>query len=451
MSVELRKSTLMTEGNIWKKLLLFALPLMFGNVFQQLYNTVDSIVVGNFVGKEALAGIGTVSPITSMFIGLCSGLSLGACVVISQHFGARDENNVERAVQTTIALTGIISVICTMSALLLLPTLLRFLGTPEDVYDQSYRYLQIYFLGVAGLLFYNMGSGILRAIGDSRRPLYFLIFSTVMNIVLDLLFVAVFHMGVDGAAYATIMAQALSALLVLFVLTKEKQMYRIRWNKLRLDIPTLKQIVRIGLPSGFQMMLTSFSNVFIQSYINHFGSAAMAGWSSYMKIDQLCFMPTESLGMALTTFVGQNLGAGRPDRVKKAVNTTIISGMIVTLIAVIPTMIFARGLVGLFNRDQEVLYYGAMFLRVQLPFYVILCFNQAYSATLRGAGNTKVPMILMSCSFIVLRQIYMFVASHLTTSAIIIIMGYPVGWLSCTLLMTIYYHRTDITKYVVRE
>ena len=313
-----QKAVLMTEGPIWRCLLLFALPLMAGNLFQQLYNTVDSIVVGNFVGKEALAAVGSTDSVINTFIGFFSGMSTGAGVIISQYYGGKKEEKVSIAVQTTIALTLCMSILCTVLALLLVPSLLRLMGTPDDVFPEAATYLRIYFIGVTGLLFYNMGAGILRAVGDSRRPLYFLIFCAVLNTLLDLLFVAVLRFGIAGAAWATILSQGISALLTLFVLTREKACYRIIWSKVRLDPNMTKKIFFLGLPAAIQMAVTSFSNVFVQAYINRFGSAAMAGWSSYGKIDKFCVLPIQSLSLGVTTFVGQNLGARKIDRVRQS-------------------------------------------------------------------------------------------------------------------------------------
>ncbi|MCD7837089.1 MAG: MATE family efflux transporter [Lachnospiraceae bacterium] len=446
-----KKQTLMTEGSIVKSLLLFALPLMVGNVFQQLYNTVDSIVVGNYVGKEALAAVGSTDSIVNTFIGFFTGLSTGAGVVISQYYGAEDDEGVARSVQTTIALTFIMSIFCTFGAILLVPKLLVLMGTPGDVFDSAQSYLRIYFAGVTGLLFYNMGSGILRAVGDSKRPLYFLIFSTILNILLDILFVVGLNMGVEGAGYATIIAQGVSALLILLVLTMEKRNYRIQWRRVRLHKNILRQIITVGLPAALQMMITSFSNVFVQSYINKFGSAAMAGWSSYGKIDKVCMLPIQSVGLSVTTFVGQNLGAGKADRAKKGTGVGIRICLVTAVVLIIPTWIFAPQLVGLFNGDEEVLYYGALFMRLLMPFYIAICANQVYAGSLRGAGNSTAPMIIMMSCFILFRQIYLFAMSRITDSVIPIALGYPMGWVLCSIIMTIYYRTIDLGKYKLTE
>ena len=439
----------MTQGSIAGNILSFALPLFCGNIFQQLYNTVDSIVVGNFVGKEALAAVGSVDSVIFTFIGFFVGMSTGAGVVISQYFGAKDEKNVSIAVHTTIVFTFILSVLCTISSLLALPLFLKLLAIPDDVYEEARVYLQLYFAGVSGMLFYNMGSGILRAVGDSRRPLFFLLFSSVLNIVLDLLFVAVFNMGVAGAAWATIISQFLSALLVLFVLFREKEMYRLRVKKLRLDRFMLRNIVKIGFPGSLRMMIVAFSNVFVQSYINAFGSAAMAGWSCYCKIDKICILPSQSIDLAITTFAGQNLGAGNVERTKKGTRTALFMNWGVSFFLIVVSMLLAEILVGCFNQDADVLRFGTMFVRYMMPFYMVLAVNSTFSGSLQGAGNTKIPVAIMMGSFIVVRQIYLFVVSRLTTSILWIVLGYPVGWCMSSLLMAIYYHHADLEHYRV--
>lgn len=439
----------MTEGAIWKNLLAFALPLMLGNVFQQLYNTVDTIVVGNFVGKEALAAVGSTDSVINTFIGFFSGMATGAGVVISQYFGAKNEEQVHRAVHTTIALTFIMSVICTVSSLLLSTPLLVLMGTPEDVFPQAQAYLRIYFAGVTGLLFYNIGAGILRAVGDSVRPLYFLILSAVLNIVLDLVFVIVFDLGVAGVGLATVIAQGISALLIMATLTKETAIYRLVWKDIHVDRGMLKRIIRIGLPSALQMAITSFSNVFVQSYINRFGAAAMAGWSSYGKLDKFCVLPVQSIALGVTTFAGQNLGAGNVKRAKQGSTVALMLCWATALIMIIPIWIFAKPAILLFNQDPEVVRYGTLFLRLETPFYFALCINQVYAGTLRGAGNTKAPMLIMMGSFILFRQLYLFVITKITDSVVAVALGYPLGWVLCSIIIFIYYRTVRLEKYRV--
>lgn len=438
---------MMTEGNIWRHLVWFALPLLIGNVFQQFYNTVDSIIVGNFVGKEALAAVGSSDPVINTIIGFFSGMATGAGVVISQYFGARNDKNVHEAVHTTILMTFILSILFTVLGVLMVPPLLRMMGTPDDVFDSASTYLRIYFAGVIGLMFYNMGAGILRAVGDSKRPLYFLIFSAILNVLLDLLFVVVFRAGVAGVAYATIISQALSAVLILLTLTRETAAYRIVWKEIRLNKLMLGKIFRIGLPSALQMGITSFSNVFVQSYINGFGSACMAGWSSYGKIDKFCMLPIQSISLSVTTFVGQNLGAEQLKRAKKGSSIAFFLSIAVSVLMMIPIIIFAPSLVKLFNQEPDVVGYGTLFLRILIPFYLCCCANQVYAGSLRGAGDTKAPMLFMMGSFIVFRQVYLFIASRLTDSVTWIALGYPFGWLVCSVLIYLYYRLSHWEKH----
>lgn len=429
----------MTEGKIWKKLLLFSIPLMMGSFFQQLYNTADSIIVGNYVGKEALAAIGTTDNLINTFIGFFMGLSTGAGIIISQYFGAKDEKNVQIAVNTTIGLTFVMSVICTVCALGFRTQMLKLMNTPAEVFVQADAYLRIYFLGVTGLLFYNMGAGILRAVGDSRRPLYFLIFSTVLNIVLDLIFVAGFSLGVEGAAYATVISQGASAVLVMIVLSRERASYRVVWNRIRLNPEMIGKIVRVGLPMALQSAVVSFSNVFVQSYINHFGVASMAGWLAYGKVDKFCLLPIQSLSLGLMTFVGQNYGAKRYDRIRKGIRTGLTMCFGIAICMIILINLFAESLVSMFIQSPDVVKFGTLFIHIEMPFYLALCVNSVYDSTLRGIGMTKGPMLIMMINSILFRQIYLFVVSRVSESMIPIVLGYPLGWILCSVMLVLYY------------
>ena len=304
----------MTEGSIVKQVLLFSLPLMLGNVFQMLYNTVDSVVVGNFVGTEALAAVGATTMIINMLVFFFNGFATGAGVVIGLYFGAKDLKYLHKAIETTMAATFVLSVIFTVVGILGVEPMLKFMSTPEDVFQEASVYLRIYNAGFSGLLIYNMGSGVLRAVGDTTRPLYFLILTSVLNIILDLLFVVVFHWGIAGVAYATILSQFISAGLTLLLLTRSADIYRLTWHDLRIDKGILGRIFSVGLPAGIQSVITAFSNVFVQSYINFFGSGCMAGWGCYNKLDQFVMLPMQSMAMASTTFVSQNIGAGKQKR-----------------------------------------------------------------------------------------------------------------------------------------
>ena len=431
----------MTQGTIWKQLIYFAFPLLIGNLFQQLYNTVDSVVVGNFVSTEALAAVGSVTPIINMLVGFFSGLATGAGVVISQFFGAKNGQMLHKAVHTTLLMTVGLGVIFTFIGIFMTPLMLNLMSTPADVFDGAALYLRIYFGGVLGLMLYNMVSGILRAVGDSKRPLYFLILSSLLNVVLDLAFVLIFHWGIAGVAIATIIAQFISAFLLLVVLARSDEDYKLVLRDLKMDAEILKRIVRIGLPAGLQMAVTSFSNVFVQSYINRFGSACMAGWTSYSKIDQFVLLPMQSLSLSATTFVGQNLGAGNLSRAKKGTRVSMAISVAITAVLTVLLIAFSSQLLMLFNQDKNVLYYGNIFIRYLAPFYVICCINQIFAGSLRGAGDATGPMIIMLLSFVVFRQIYLFVGSQFFDSIIFVGLGYPAGWLVCSVFMAIHYFR----------
>ena len=431
----------MTQGTIWKQLIYFAFPLLIGNLFQQLYNTVDSVVVGNFVSTEALAAVGSVTPIINMLVGFFSGLATGAGVVISQFFGAKSGQMLHKAVHTTLLMTVGLGVIFTFIGIFMTPLMLNLMSTPADVFDGAALYLRIYFGGVLGLMLYNMVSGILRAVGDSKRPLYFLILSSLLNVVLDLAFVLIFHWGIAGVAIATIIAQFISAFLLLVVLARSDEDYKLVLRDLKMDTEILKRIVRIGLPAGLQMAVTSFSNVFVQSYINRFGSACMAGWTSYSKIDQFVLLPMQSLSLSATTFVGQNLGAGNLSRAKKGTRVSMAISVAITAVLTVLLIAFSSQLLMLFNQDENVLYYGNIFIRYLAPFYVICCINQIFAGSLRGAGDATGPMIIMLLSFVVFRQIYLFVGSQFFDSIIFVGLGYPAGWLVCSVFMAIHYFR----------
>ena len=431
----------MTQGSITKHLINFSLPLLLGNLFQQLYNMVDTWVVGNYVSNEAFSAVGTVGPVINTLIGFFLGLSSGAGVVISQYYGAGREEKVRQAVHTALMLTLVLGVVFTAAGIAMTPLMLQLMKTPTEVAPEQAAYLRIYFAGVMGLLLYNMGSGILRAVGDSRRPFYFLVVSAVLNTVLDLLFVIKFHMGVEGVAYATIIAQAVSALLTLWVLMRAEGGIRLELRALRFTWSVLRQIVAVGIPAALQMAITAFSNVFVQSYINYFGPDCMSGWTAYTKVDQLVILPVQSISMANTTFVGQNLGVGDTPRAKKGVRISLWLSVAVTAVLLIPVLLFAPDLTAFFNSKAEVVSYGALLLRLLSPFYFFFCINQIYAGALRGAGNSQMPMWIMLGSFVVFRQIYLYIMSNYISNEIIpIALSYPAGWFVCSVATLLYYH-----------
>lgn len=438
----------MTSGNIISHLIKFAVPLLLGNIFQQLYNTVDSWVVGNYVSDQAFAAVGTVGPIINLLIGIFMGLSSGASVVISQYYGAKNETKVQNTVHTAILMTLILGIVFTVVGVLMTPLMLRLMKTPENVLPEATTYLTVYFSGILGLMLYNIGSGIMRAVGDSQRPFYFLVVSACTNIVLDLVFVIVFDMGVAGVAYATIIAQAISAILVLIVLTRATDCCRLNLKKLKIHWDALSKIFRIGIPAALQMAVTSFSNIFVQSYINFFGDNCMGGWTAYAKIDQFLLLPMQSISLAATTFVGQNLGVNQADRAKQGVRSAISISVVSTLILMVPVLIFAEPLVRFFNDNEEVVRYGSMLLRLISPFYVFCCVNQILSGALRGAGDSRTPMLIMLSSFVLFRQIYLYVMTNYVNNTITIVaLGYPAGWILCSLIAYIYFKKSHWEKH----
>lgn len=437
----------MTEGSIIRHLLAFAFPLLIGNIFQQLYNMVDTWVVGNYVSNEAFSAVGSVGPIINTLIGFFTGLSSGAGAVISQYYGAKHYDRVHDAVHTAVVMTLVLGGIFTVVGLLITPAMLSMMKTPEEVFPQSRAYLNIYFAGIIGMMIYNIGAGILRAVGDSRRPFYFLVISAVINTVLDLVFVLVFGMGVEGVAYATIIAQGVSALLVILTLMRSKTCVKLTLSHLKVHKDVLFKIIHVGIPAALQMMVTSFSNVFVQSYINYFGPDCMSGWTAYSKIDQLLLLPMQSLALASTTFVGQNLGANQEQRARRGVRTAILLSICVTVILLVPVMLFAPYLVTFFNDKPEVIEFGTLFLRTISVFYIFCCINQILAGALRGSGNSRAPMLMMLTSFVVFRQLYLYVMSNfISNETLPIAMSYPAGWMLASLLMLIYYRAVGFSK-----
>ena len=429
----------MTRGPILQQLVFFALPLMLGNVFQMLYNTVDSIIVGNFVSKQALAAIGSTTVIVNMLVFFFAGFAVGAGVVIGQNFGAKNLDRLHDAVHTTMAATFVLSLLLTAMGVATVRPMLVLMRTPEDVFADAALYLRIYIGGISGLLIYNMGSGILRAVGDSTRPLYFLILTSVLNIALDLFFVLVLNMGIAGAAIATILSQFVSAILTLLLLTRTKDIYRLEWKELRIDWPILKKIFAVGMPAALQSVITSFSNIFVQGYINVFGSDVMAGWASYNKLDHFILLPMQSMAMASTTFVSQNTGAGDEQRSHRGTITAILMTCSVTGAIAAVLAIWAPGAVRLFSPDAEVIRWGAMFIRVNVFFLLFNCVNHVLAGALRGRGDSRGPMIIMLSTFVVLRQIYLYVVTHfISNTPALVGFGYPVGWMSCCIIEVVY-------------
>lgn len=435
------KGKRITEGSIFGQLLLFFFPILFGTFFQQLYNTADAMVVGRFVGKQALAAVGgSTSTLINLLVGFFVGLSSGATVVISQFYGARKADKVHWAVHTSIAFSVIGGIIFMIVGLVGSPWALEAMKTPEDVMGHAVVYIRIYFLGIIVNLVYNMGAGILRAVGDSRRPLYFLIASCFTNIILDVLLVAVLGMGVAGAALATITSQLLSAVLVVLALMKTDDMYKLEWKKVRIDQRMLQRIVRIGIPAGMQSVMYNISNVIIQAGVNTLGTDNVTAWATYGKVDGLYWMMINALGISATTFVGQNFGAGRLDRVRKGAGACMVIGVVLT--ASVGVVLYNGGhlLVELFTTDQQVQAISMDLLHFMVPTFITYIAIEILSGTLRGVGDAWMPLIITGIGVCAVRVLWiMFVLPHYHT-----IIGaafcYPLTWSLTTVAFVIYYY-----------
>lgn len=434
----MKKTTIMTEGVIWKKLLYFAIPLILGNLFQQLYNAVDSIIVGNYIGSEALAAVGASSSIINLLIGFCVGASAGAGVVISQFFGAQDKEGVYKAVHTTVALSIAAGVVLTVVGVLLAPSILRAMGTPQEVFSGAASYLQVYFGGIVFSVIYNMSAGVLNAVGNSKRSLIYLLIAACSNIVLDLLFVVVMDMGIVGAALATDISQLLSCIFILLFLTRTNEMYKVKLGSIRFHGNMLGRILRIGLPTGIQNIVISISNVLIQSTVNSFGAVVMAGFAAYIKIDGFNLLPVLSIGMAATTFTGQNIGAGRIERVKKCMSTSVLMGAGYTVVSGIALMVFAPQVIGVFTQNSEVVACGVYIMRFFCPFYWLLAILQILSGTIRGAGKTMETMLVFLVSLCIFRIAWIWGAMAVDHSLSLLMLAYPTSWLFGAILILLY-------------
>lgn len=434
---------LMTQGNIAKQLVWFAIPLLIGNLFQQLYNTVDSIVVGNFIGDNALAAVNSSGSIIDLLVSFFMGLSLGGSVLISNYFGAQDKIGVKKSVHTAMALALVSSVIVTIIGVVFTPMILKLVKVDSQVIDQSIIYLRIYFLGIIGLIIYNMVSAILRAVGDSKHPLYFLIVSSIVNIVLDLIFVVVFKMGIAGVAIATTIAQIFSAILSIYILMKSTEIYKLELRQIKFYPDVLRKTIKIGMPSAMQNGVVSFSNIIMQTNINVFGAYAMAGSGSYTKIDGFAILPVISFAMALTTFVGQNKGAQEYERIKKGarIGTMISCGIIISLSIVI--LFGAPYLLGIFSSNQEVIEYGKKMMICVVPGYLFLTLSQCICGVLRGVGRTNVPMFVLIGCWCVFRVAWVTITTDIFHNIIFVNLGWPISWLLSTIILVIYYRKAN--------
>ena len=436
----------LTKGPVMGSMLRFAVPMILGNLLQQCYNVADTLIVGRFLGADALAAVGSsfalMTFLTSILLGLCMGS--GACFSI--RFGEGDEEGLKEGMWVSFVLIAGLALALTAAVYALLEPILTLLRVPPEVRPLMAQYLQVIFAGILATFLYNYFASLLRAVGNSVTPLCFLAVSAVLNIALDLFFVIGLGMKVEGVAYATILSQGVSAALILVVLARGEDCVRLQWKDLRVDWRILRQIIRIGVPSALQMAITSFSNVFVQSYINFFGLDCMSGWTTYSKLDQFIILPVQSLGLAATTFVGQNLGTDQVDRAKKGTRDAFFLSVGITVVISAAAIALAPWLVAFFNDKPEVVAYGTLFLRNMCPCYVFICVNQVYSGSLRGAGISQPPTYIMLASFVVFRQIYLYImANYISNTILPIAMGYPAGWLVCSVLTLIYYNHVDLT------
>ncbi len=435
------KENQIIHGVIWKQLLLFFFPIVLGTFFQQIYNTADAIVVGRFVGTEALAAVGgSTSQIINLIVGFFVGLSSGATVVISQYYGARDRENLSKALHTAVAFSLVGSVVITTVGLICSPILLRVMNTTEEVIGPSATYLRIYFGGILFVFIYNIGSSILRAVGDSRRPLYYLIVCCIINIVLDVVLVVGLGMGVAGAAIATVFAQGVSAVLVVMALCRSTDLFRLEIRKIRFHREALELLIKIGLPAGLQSVMYSFSNVIIQTALNAFGTNTMAAWTACGKIDSFFWMVINAFGISITTFVGQNYGARKFGRMRKSVRICIAMAVGASISISAIFILFGRYVYQLFTTDAAVVEIGMHMITMMAPAYAIYVFIEIYSGALRGTGDVLVPMLMTCGGVCVLRILWMMFVVPLKPVIDTIIYSYPISW-TLTALMFIFYYR----------
>lgn len=440
MRVTTMSKNQITEGVIWKQLLFFFFPILLGTLFQQLYNTADTVVVGRFVGTQALAAVGgSTGQIVNLVVNFFVGLASGATVIIARYYGARDRIKLNNALHTAIALSIVGGIVTGIAGILLTPSLLKMMNTPADVIEGSTMYLRIYFAGIIFVFVYNIGSGILRAVGDSKRPLYFLIVCCFLNIFLDILFVVYLKLGVKGAAFATVISQAVSALLVILSLTKSVDIYRLRPNKIRFYKSLLIAIITIGLPAGLQSVMYGISNIIIQTSLNSLGTETVAAHTAFAKIDAIYWMISGAFSVSIITFIGQNYGARKFDRMKKSIKVCLLMDLIASLLLTTVMLLAGPYLLRLFTSDQEVIEIGMQIIHIIAPSYALFIFIEILSSSLRGMGNVVVPMLMTCGGVCVLRilWIFIFVRTHLSVTTIL--MSYPISWGFTAVLFIIYF------------
>lgn len=439
----MEKGTKLLNGSIWKGIVSFAIPLFLGNLFQQLYNTADSLIVGNFLGSDALAAVSSSGSLIFLLVGFFNGIAVGAGVVISKYFGAKDYEGLKRAVHTDVAFGLVAGLLLTAVGIFLAPQILVLMGTPESVLPNSIIYFRVYFAGSLAFVMYNIVMGILQAVGDSRHPLYYLIFSSIINIVLDLILVGGFRLGVGAAAFATAVSQAASALLCFWRLVRIKDVYQVRIREIRFHKEMLSQIISLGLPSGMQNSIISFANIIVQTNINKFGVMAVAGCGVYSKIEGFAFLPITCFAMSLTTFIGQNLGARQYDRAKKGAYFGIACSVtLAELVGVIVYFLISYLAAG-FDSTAEVVAIATRQAHVEALFYCFLAFSHCIAGIMRGAGKSTVPMFVMLASWCIIRITYITVTMHFIPEIQVIFWAYPLTWSISSVIFLIYFLKAD--------
>ena len=440
----------MTQGKILPLIIRFTLPLLAGYFLSQFYTMVDTWVVGNYVSNEAYAAVGASATISMLLIGIFNGLSAGVTTLVSQYFGARDYETVSRIVHTAMAMTAAVGTSLAVIGIVIAPWLLALMNTPADVAPLAGVYLRIYLAGLPGFTLYVVGSGILRAVGDSKRPFYFLAVSSIVNIILDLTFVLSLGWGVPGVAWATTIAHYVSATFVFWTLLRHESCARVELRKIRISWDLMKKVLKIGLPSSVSQALPAFANIYGRSYVNYFGTDMMSGWSTYGRIDNIMILPMQALMLATVTFVGQNLGARQKERAKEGVKLTTRMGLAVTAVMIVPIMIFAPQLVWVFNKRAEVIELGSMIIRLFSPFFLILNYNYILAGAIRGMGNTKSTMYNSLFAYVVFRQVYMFVMAHyICNEPVPILMAYPAAWTMCFIGVVIIYKKSGFRSKIL--
>lgn len=433
-----KNTLLMTQGDIWKLLITFSIPLIIGNLLQQMYNTADSIIVGNFVGSNGLAAVGSGTALINLIIAFAQGASVGAGVVVSQYIGADKKDKIKISVHTSICISIILGLILSLLGIFASPSLLIMMKTPKVVLKSSILYLQIYCGGLIFNVIYNMATGILNAAGNSKKPLVYLAIASFTNIILDLLFIKIFKLGVMGAAIATDISQAISCILAIGYLLKVKSDYKLYIKDLKINKETAVKIIKIGLPTAIQNMVISFSNVLVQSSVNAYGATAMAGYAAYLKIDGFNILPVLSISMAVTTFTGQNVGANRLDRVKKGMYSSLIMVLVYTVFIGAVLLIFSHQVLGLFTHSAQVIMYGQLAMKYFCPYYFLLGILNVLAGTVRGAGKGIPPMIILLFSMCIFRILWIKIALPFYSSIDGVFILYPISWLVGAILMILY-------------